>query len=62
MMFVGTQQNQKKLNTRKRKGQDATKITSVPAELLHPISLVSGAGFDDNTYMDGEKHFNRGDR
>ena len=33
-MFVGTQQQKKqsKLNTRKRKGQDATKITSAPAE------------------------------
>ena len=34
MMFVGTKQTkeQKELNTRERKGQDATKITSAPAE------------------------------
>ena len=33
-MFVGTQQTkeQKELNTRERKGQDATNISSVPAE------------------------------
>ena len=32
-MFVGTEQQRKQniLNTRKRKGQDATKITSTPA-------------------------------
>ena len=34
VMFVGTQQQkkQKKLNTRKREGQDATNLTSAPAE------------------------------
>ena len=35
MMFVGDSQqtrDQKELNTRERKGQDAAKITSAPAE------------------------------
>ena len=40
VMFVGTQQNE--LNTRERKGQDATKITSAPAEscIQFPWSVV----------------------
>ena len=50
VMFVGTQRTkeQKKLNTRKRKGQDATKITSAPAESciqflwsMMPISMTA---------------------
>ena len=50
MMFVGTQQTreQKKSNTRERKGQDATKITSAPAESciqflwsVMPISMTA---------------------
>ena len=38
-MFVGTQQTreQKELNTRERKGQDATKRTSAPAESCIPF-------------------------
>ena len=72
MMFVGTQQQKKrnKLNTRKLKGQDATTITSAPAEFMPPISLVSDADFDDSAHVDGEKipnrntieDFHRGDR
>ena len=50
VMFVGTQQQkkQKKLNTREREGQDATKITSAPAESciqfpwsVMPISMTA---------------------
>ena len=47
VMFVGTQQQkqQNKLNTRERKGQDATKITSAPAEsciqCLWPVIPIS---------------------
>ena len=45
MMFVGIQQQEKqnKLNTRKRKGQDATKKTSAPAEscIQFPWSVMS---------------------
>ena len=39
MMFVGTQQQKKQniLNTRKREGQDATKITSAPEESCIPF-------------------------
>ena len=49
-MFVGTQQTneQKELNTREREGQDATKITSAPAEShiqiiwsVMPISMTA---------------------
>ena len=49
-MFVETQQTkeQKELNTRERKGQDATKITSAPTESciqflwsVMPISMTS---------------------
>ena len=49
MLFVGTQQTneQTELNTRERKGQDATKITSAFRRVMHPISLVSDADFDD---------------
>ena len=57
-MFVGNQQQKKqnKFIVRKRKGQDATKITSGPARVMHPISLVSDADFDDSTDVEGEKH------
>ena len=50
MMFVGTQQikEQKELNTRERKGQDPTEVTSAPAELcirilwsVMPISMTA---------------------
>ena len=71
-MCAGTQstQEQKKLNTRERKGQDATKITSASRRFMHPTSLLSDADFDDSADMDGEKHsqsehhrgFHRGDR
>ena len=71
-MFVGTQQQkkQKKPNTRNRKVQDATKNNVCSGRVMHPISLVSDADFDDSTDVDGEKHsqskhhrgFHKGDR
>ena len=72
MMFVGTQQTreQKEMNTRKRKSKDATKNNVCSRRVMHPISLVNDADFDDNADVAGEKHsqskhhrgFHRGDR
>ena len=69
VMFVGTQQprEQKNLNTRERKGQDATKKTS--ESRIQCLWLVM-ADFDDSADVDGEKHsqpkhhraFHQGDR
>ena len=55
-MFVGTQQQkeQKEMNTREHKGQDASKIMSCSRRVMHPMSLVSCA--DDSADVDGEKH------
>ena len=59
-MFVVTQQTreQKELNAREREGQDASKITSAPARVMHPIALVSYADFHVSADLDGS----RGDR
>ena len=55
-MFVVTQQTKelKELNTRERDGQDATKITC-SRRVMHPITLVSDADFDDSADLDGDK-------
>ena len=57
-MFVETQQTreQKELNTRERKGQDATKNNVCSRRFMHPISLVSDANLDDSADVDGEQH------
>ena len=58
VMIEGTQQQkeQKKLNTRERKGQDATKITSAPAESyiqclwsIMPISMTARTWMKNNS-------------
>ena len=58
-MFVETQQTkeQNELNTRECKGQDATKNNVCSRRVMHPISLVSDADFDDSADVDGEKTF-----
>ena len=56
---LSSKKSMKKLNTGERKGQDATKITSAPVEVMDPMSLVRNADFDDSTDMDGEKNPNR---
>ena len=48
------QREQKELNIRERKGKDAPKITSAPAESCIQCSLVSGAAASAD--VDGEKH------
>ena len=70
--FVGTQQTreQKELNTRKRVGQDATKITSAPAESciqflwsVMPMSMTALTWMEKN--IPNRKHhrpIHRGDR
>ena len=68
----GTQQTreQKELNARKREGQDATKITSAPAEsciqflwAMMPI-LMTGADVDGEKHSQSKHHrgFHRGDQ
>ena len=57
-MFAVTQhtKEQKELNTRERKGQDATKITYAFEDSCIQFSLVRDADSDDNTDVDGEKN------
>ena len=72
VMFVGTQQTNKQndLNTRERKGQDASKITLAPAEscihfpwLVMPISMTMLTWMvKKHSHSKHHRGFHRGDR
>ena len=72
VMFVATQQTreQTELNTREREGEDATKITSAPAELciqflwsVTPISMTALTWMVKNIpHSKHHRGFHRGDR